>query len=86
MGQDAEWMRRALALAERAKAEGEVSVGALVVRDGEVLGKGWNRLIAARDPTAHAETLALRAAAAKAGDYRLGGATPRGGVLGTALR
>jgi tRNA(adenine34) deaminase len=68
-------MREALALAGRAEAEGEVPVGAIVVRDGAVLGEGWNRPIAAHDPTAHAEILALRAAAARAGDYRLGGAT-----------
>jgi tRNA(adenine34) deaminase len=68
-------MRRALALAERAEAEGEVPVGALVVRDDRVLGEGWNRPIATHDPTAHAEILALRAAALHVGDYRLGGAT-----------
>jgi tRNA(adenine34) deaminase len=68
-------MREALALAGRAEAEGEVPVGAIVVRDGAVLGEGSNRPIAAHDPTAHAEILALRAAAARAGDYRLGGAT-----------
>lgn len=68
-------MRRALELAARAEAEGEVPVGALVVHDEEILGEGWNRPIAARDPTAHAEILALRAAAAKLADYRLGGAT-----------
>jgi tRNA(adenine34) deaminase len=72
---DVDWMRRALALAERAEAEGEVPVGALVVRDDRVLGEGWNRPIATHDPTAHAEILALRAAALLAGDYRLGGAT-----------
>jgi len=72
---DAEWMRRALALAERAREEGEVPVGALVVRDGLVLGEGWNRPIAAHDPTAHAEILALRAASTQVCDYRLGGAT-----------
>ena len=75
MSRDEAWMREALALAGRAEAEGEVPVGAIVVRDGAVLGEGWNRPIAAHDPTAHAEILALRAAAAKAGDYRLGGAT-----------
>ena len=57
------------------QSEGEVPVGALVVRDDAVLGEGWNRPIAAHDPTAHAEILALRDAAARAGDYRLGGAT-----------
>jgi tRNA(adenine34) deaminase len=75
MSRDEGWMRAALALAERAETEGEVPVGAIVVRDGAVVGEGWNRPIAARDPTAHAEIVALRAAAARAGDYRLGGAT-----------
>lgn len=68
-------MREALALAVRAEAEGEVPVGALVVRGETRLGQGWNRPIAAHDPTAHAEILALRAAAATTRDYRLGGAT-----------
>ena len=72
---DVDWMRRALALAARADAEGEVPVGAIVVRGEAVLGEGWNRPIGSHDPTAHAEILALRAAAAAAGDYRLGGAT-----------
>jgi tRNA(adenine34) deaminase len=75
MSRDESWMRRALELAARAQAEGEVPVGALVVREDSVLGEGWNRPIAAHDPTAHAEILALRDAAALAGDYRLGGAT-----------
>jgi tRNA(adenine34) deaminase len=75
MSRDKDWMRRAIALAERAEAEGEVPVGALVVRGEEVLGEGWNRPIAARDATAHAEILALRAAGQHDGDYRLGGAT-----------
>ncbi|MBK1630001.1 tRNA adenosine(34) deaminase TadA [Thiohalocapsa halophila] len=67
-------MRHALGLAARAADEGEVPVGAVVVRDGEVLGEGWNRPIAAHDPTAHAEIQALRAAAAHVGNYRLTGA------------
>ena len=75
MNSDADWMRQAMALAARAEAEGEVPVGALVVRDGQVLGEGWNQPVALRDPTAHAEILALRTAAQKVGDYRLGGAT-----------
>jgi tRNA(adenine34) deaminase len=70
---EAELMRAALELARRAEAEGEVPVGALVVLDGEIVGEGWNRPIAARDPTAHAEIQALRAAAAKTGNYRLTG-------------
>ncbi len=68
-------MREALALAARAEAQGEVPVGALIVRDGEVIGAGWNQPITLRDPTAHAEILALRAAAAAVQDYRLGGTT-----------
>jgi tRNA(adenine34) deaminase len=72
---DVDWMRRALELAGRAEAEGEVPVGAIVVRGEAVLGQGWNRPIGSHDPTAHAEIIALRAAAAVAGDYRLGGAT-----------
>ena len=65
----------ALALARRAEAEGEVPVGALVVRDDEVLGEGWNRPVASDDPTAHAEVVALRAAATRVANYRLPGAT-----------
>lgn len=75
MSRDEAWMRRALELAARAEREGEVPVGAVVVDGDEVLGEGWNRPIAAHDPTAHAEMLALRAAAAAVSDYRLGGAT-----------
>jgi tRNA(adenine34) deaminase len=72
---DIGWMRKALALAARAELAGEVPVGALVIRDGTLLGEGWNRPIGTHDPTAHAEILALRAAAAAVADYRLGGAT-----------
>ncbi len=68
---DNAWMARALELARRAAAEGEVPVGAVVVKDGEIIGEGWNRPIAAHDPTAHAEIQALRAAAAHIGNYRL---------------
>lgn len=68
---DARWMRETLAEARRALAEGEVPVGAVVVRDGEVIGRGHNALIGSQDPTAHAEVLALREAALKAGNYRL---------------
>jgi len=75
VSRDEAWMREALELARRAEAEGEVPVGAVVVRDGNAIGRGWNRPITARDPTAHAEILALRDAAARAEDYRLGGAT-----------
>lgn len=67
-------MRRALELADRAAAAGEVPVGAVVVREGELLGEGWNQVIGAGDPTAHAELVALREAARRAGNYRLPGA------------
>jgi tRNA(adenine34) deaminase len=69
-----DWMQRALALADRAAYEGEVPVGAVVVRDGQLLGEGWNQMIAAQDPSGHAEILALRDAARAVGNYRLPGA------------
>lgn len=72
---DETYMRCALELAGRAADEGEVPVGALVVIDGRVVGEGWNRPIGRRDPTAHAEIEALRAAAAVLDNYRLTGAT-----------
>lgn len=68
---DTRFMERALELARRAEAEGEVPVGAVLVREDEVLGEGWNHPIAAHDPTAHAEIVALRAAAARLNNYRL---------------
>jgi len=68
-------MREALLLARAAAAAGEVPVGAIVARDGEILGRGANSPIARRDPTAHAEILALRAAASRVGNYRLEGMT-----------
>jgi len=68
-------MRRALELARHAEAQGEVPVGAVLVRDAKVLGEGWNQPITANDPTAHAEVVALRAAAANAGNYRLPNST-----------
>jgi tRNA(adenine34) deaminase len=72
---EAAFMQQALALARRAAQEGEVPVGAVVVQDGRVIGEGWNRPIAAADPTAHAEIQAMRAAATAIGNYRLTGAT-----------
>ena len=68
-------MARAIELARRAQAEGEVPIGALVVVNDEIVGEGWNRPIAAHDPTAHAEIQAMRAAAARVANYRLTGAT-----------
>ncbi len=75
MEDDQRWMQRALELADRAAALDEVPVGALVIRDNEVLGEGWNQVISAHDPSAHAEIVALRAAASRVGNYRLPGAT-----------
>jgi tRNA(adenine34) deaminase len=70
---DRRWMERALALARRAEAEGEVPVGAVVVKDADLLGEGWNRTIGLSDPSAHAEIIALREAGLKMGNYRLPG-------------
>jgi tRNA(adenine34) deaminase len=72
---DEEYMRRALELAHRAEQEGEVPIGALLVLGNDIIGEGWNRPIAASDPTAHAEIQAMRAAAASRNNYRLTGAT-----------
>jgi tRNA(adenine34) deaminase len=68
-------MRLALAQAELAGELGEVPVGAVIVRDGEVIGRGYNQPISGCDPTAHAEIQALRNAATRIGNYRLAGAT-----------
>ena len=67
-------MREALELARRAAEAGEVPVGAVVVREGRIIGRGYNRPISSRDPTAHAEIVALREAAAAEANYRLPGA------------
>jgi tRNA(adenine34) deaminase len=72
---DEVFMRRALELAQRAEAAGEVPVGAVIVADGEIIGEGWNQPIGSHDPTAHAEIVALRAAAAAMRNYRLPGTT-----------
>lgn len=70
---DQYWMTRALALAERAQAEGEVPVGAVLVLEEQVIGEGWNRPIGSSDPSAHAEMVALRQAALQLNNYRLPG-------------
>ena len=72
---DTGFMRSALELAEQARESGEVPVGAVVVVGNETVGRGRNSPIALRDPTAHAEILALREAGARTGNYRLSGAT-----------
>ena len=68
-------MREALRLAREGADAGEVPVGAVVEMAGEIVGRGWNSPVARNDPTAHAEILALREAAARMGNYRLEGAT-----------
>lgn len=68
---DQDWMREALLLADRAAGLGEVPVGAVVVLEGEIIGRGWNQPISTNDPTAHAEIMALRDAAANVGNYRV---------------
>jgi tRNA(adenine34) deaminase len=72
---DISWMNRAIELAQRAAAMGEVPVGAVITRGDQLLGEGFNQPIAATDPTGHAEINALRDAARRAGNYRLPGVT-----------
>jgi len=72
---DADFMGEALGLAARAELAGEVPIGAVVVAEGRVVGRGYNQPMAAVDPTAHAEIQALREAARSLGNYRLTGAT-----------
>lgn len=69
--QDEDYMRLAMALAEEAASQGEVPVGAVVVKNGEVIGRGRNAPISLNDPTAHAEIQAMREAAQSLGNYRL---------------
>lgn len=73
--QDLAFMQQALSLAQRAADAGEVPVGAVLVREGTVIGEGWNQPIGTHDPSAHAEMVALRAAAQTLGNYRLPGST-----------
>ncbi|HWK52502.1 MAG TPA: nucleoside deaminase, partial [Steroidobacter sp.] len=68
---DAAFMARAMELAREAERAGEVPVGAVVVKDGVIVGEGWNRPISTNDPTAHAEIVAMRAAAQNLSTYRL---------------
>lgn len=72
---DERWMEEALALAECAANIGEVPVGAVVVLNDEIIGRGWNQVISGNDPTAHAEVVALRDAAQRLNNYRLVGAS-----------
>lgn len=73
--QDQAFMRQALALAAQGAALGEVPVGALLVQDGVIIGSGFNCPISGHDPSAHAEMMAIRAAALATGNYRLSGST-----------
>jgi tRNA(adenine34) deaminase len=75
MTEDERWMREALRLADIAAEEGEIPVGALAVKENRILGRGYNRTEALQDPTAHAEMLALTAAADALGSRRLEGVT-----------
>ena len=75
VAQDEQFLRQALELATRAEQAGEVPVGAVVVHQGQVIGRGWNSPIARADPTAHAEIIALREAAQALGNYRLADTT-----------
>jgi len=68
---EAAYMQEALQLAAQAAAAGEVPVGAVVVKDGAIIGRGWNQPIAGNDPTAHAEVMAMREAGRVLGNYRL---------------
>jgi tRNA(adenine34) deaminase len=71
-GSDELWMEEALRCAQRALEEGEVPVGAVVISEDRIVGRGWNRNISDSDPTAHAEIVALREAATNVGNHRLG--------------
>ena len=73
--EDTRWMEEALKLARRALEEGEVPIGAVVVRDGRVIGRGYNRVEQLKDATAHAEIIAIGAASQESHDWRLEGAT-----------
>ena len=68
---DRKWMARALELARKAEAAGEVPVGAVIVKDDEIIAEGWNQPISSNDATSHAEIMAMRVAGDKLGNYRL---------------
>lgn len=72
---DEAWMRHAIRLAQRAEQQGEVPVGAIVVRDNRCIAEGWNIPITSHDPTAHAEVVAMRGAGVHVQNYRLNDAT-----------
>ena len=69
--QDEFWMRHALTLAEKAEQQNEIPVGAVLVKDQQIIGEGWNQSISLHDPSAHAEMMAIRAAGQAIENYRL---------------
>ena len=73
--QDLLWMGQALLLADKAGDDGEVPVGAVIVKGDEIIGRGWNQSISQNDPSAHAEIMAMRDAGENVGNYRLPGCT-----------
>ena len=75
LSRDEQFMQRALELAGKAETAGEVPVGAVLVKAGEIIGEGWNQPVATHDPTAHAEIMAMRAGGTRLGNYRLNGTT-----------
>lgn len=72
---DLKWMSYAIELAGKAELQGEIPVGAVLVKDDEVIGEGWNQSITLNDPTAHAEVMAIRDAGQRVDNYRLVGST-----------
>jgi tRNA(adenine34) deaminase len=75
MSENTYWMQRAFELAQNAKEQDEVPVGAVIVLEGKIIGEGWNQPISSNDPSAHAEIMALRHAGQTNKNYRLPGAT-----------
>jgi len=75
MNTDIKWMEKALELARKAEAVGEVPVGAVLVKDNQLVAEGWNQPISSHDATSHAEIMAMRAAGKKLNNYRLVGTT-----------
>lgn len=73
--EDQRWINEAIVLAKQAADEGEVPVGAVVVKDGKIIGRGWNQNIGLNDPTAHAEIMAMREAGNSQANHRLPGCT-----------
>lgn len=69
--QDEHWMRHALSLSDNAQQQGEVPVGAVLVKDNKIIGEGWNQSISLHDPSAHAEMMAIREAGKNLENYRL---------------